>query len=518
MAVVLFEGYRRNGVKEKSRTPSFSEKVPLLETIPLTIVPGIHMLGAMSPATVYVVETSEGLVLIDSGLDAEAGFLKQQMADLKLDWKRVHAILLTHAHADHVGGARHLREQTGAKIYAGWADAQILKAGGPREALFCTYEMPKATVRPMPVDVELKGDEVVALGDSRFRALATPGHTPGGICFLMERDGLRVLFSGDVIHALIGDKNATDKVTRPFGTYSAYLAPRYRGNAREFLTSLQQLRSLPVPDLVLPGHPRLDPVPPNPALSQERWEELLDSGIREMQQLLARYERDGALFLDGTAKRLLPDLYYLGDFAGAAVYGFFRGGKFFVVGQPRGPGLAEFLHGALKQLGVKPGAPTAVLLTSCDAAEIVGLKDLVAQCHPQVVVSSEARQQVVAACPAGTIVLPAEELPGKGWFDVKSLKLGGRGVGPIAYDLAWADKSVLFSGKIPIRIKQSTVADLSQDIVSGRGNLRDYYASLLQLRELRPNLWLPAVSSDGQNANLYDTEWAEILAGNLRVR
>ena len=42
---------------------------------------------------------------------------------------------------------------------------------------------------------------------------------------------------------------------------------------------------------------------------------------------MSRYEADGADFLDGVPKQLLPDLYYLGDFRGAAVYGFFAGVK-----------------------------------------------------------------------------------------------------------------------------------------------------------------------------------------------
>ena len=56
-----------------------------------------------------------------------------------------------------------------------------------------------------------------------------------------------------------------------------------------------------------------------------------------METLVARYEADGADFLDGVPKQLLPDLYYLGDFRGVAVYGFFASSKFFVVDAPGGP-------------------------------------------------------------------------------------------------------------------------------------------------------------------------------------
>ena len=165
---------------------------------------------------------------------------------------------------------------------------------------------------------------------------------------------------------LRGDDLPRSELGKPLGTYSAYLAPRYRGNAQDSLDSLRRLRGLPVPDLVLPGHPGADVTPQSPCLSQASWESLLDRGIHDMETLLCRYEADGAIFLDGIPKQLLPDLYYLGDFRGAAVYGFFASSRFFLIDAPGGPGLVEFVSSRLRQLGRKPVAPTAVLLTSCE--------------------------------------------------------------------------------------------------------------------------------------------------------
>ena len=186
------------------------------------------------------------------------------MARLGLDWRRVRAVLLTHVHGDHTGGAEYLRANTGAKVYAGQGDAAVLRAGGPREAFFSIFSMPNDSPHPTTVDVELKGDEVLDFGDVRFRALATPGHTPGSICYLMERGPLRVLFAGDVISELLGNEEPTAAGRNPLGTYSAYLAPRYRGDAKDYLASLRKLRGLPVPDLVLPGHPVIGPFAPEP--------------------------------------------------------------------------------------------------------------------------------------------------------------------------------------------------------------------------------------------------------------
>jgi glyoxylase-like metal-dependent hydrolase (beta-lactamase superfamily II) len=483
---------------------------------PTRIVPGIYLLGGLWPSAAYAVETSEGLVLVDSGLQSDAGELKSELAVLGLDWKRIRAILLTHSHGDHVGGAESLRAATGAKVYAGEGDASILRAGQPRVAFFSVFSMPDMP-HPTTVDVSLKGGETLTFGDIRIQCIATPGHTPGSTSFLLEQKGLRALFAGDVIIMLAGDENPRTELRKPLGTYSAYLCPRYRGSAKDSLASLRRLRALRVPDLVLPGHPASDVNPQNPCLSQTRWESLLDGGIHDMEVLLSRYEKDGAGFLDGIPKQLLPDLYYLGDFGGVAVYGFFASSQFFLVNAPGGPGLVEFVSTRLLQLGREPVAPTAVFLTSCGSEETGGLKELVEKWHSQVVASPTGLERLSEICPAGTVILSSQELPRKGWPAISSIPLAGRGVAQVAYQVAWAGKTVLFSGRIPLKINQQSAEALASDLVSGKGNVRDYFASLVKLQKLKPELWLPAVPFEGQNACLYEKHWDQTIDDNLHV-
>jgi len=481
-----------------------SARLPLLDGSTITIVPGIHLLGGVGPAAAYVVETASGLVLIDAGLDSGAQPLKDEMAKLGLDWKKLRAIFLTHVHGDHCGGADHLHTETGATVYAGQGDAASLRAGAPRDAFFSIFNMPNHTPHATTVDVALEGHETISFGAARFQVLGTPGHTPGSTCYLMERAGLRVLFSGDVIMGL-GEI--------PLGTYSTYLAPRYRGDAKRFLASLQMLRALPVPNLVLPGHPNLSREPQSPCLTRERWEKMLDAGIHEMQRLVARYEADGANFLDGHSKRLLPDLYYFGDFHDSAVYGFFASSKFFVVDAPGGPGLTDFLKTCLQELGLAPAEPTAVLLTACGERETAGLKELVELSHTQVVVAPAGVEWVKQICRPGTIVIPATDLPNQNWFSVKPLLLRGRGVATVAYLVPWTDKNVLFSGRIPAGTDPESREELLAELTKSK-TAQAFLASLQQLLEVHPHLWLPAAPSNGQNANLYDSSWIDTLKMN----
>jgi glyoxylase-like metal-dependent hydrolase (beta-lactamase superfamily II) len=481
------------------------------------ISPEIYLLGGLAPSAAYVVDTSEGLVLVDSGLGKDATDVKAQLALTGFDWKQVRAIFLTHAHGDHSGGAEHLRAATGAKVYAGAGDADVLRAGGPSEAIFSSFALPGGDLHPTTVDVELKGGELLTFGEARFRVLALPGHTPGSIGYLLERDDFRALFAGDVISMLAGDEKSPLRIWKPLGTYSAYLPPRYRGDATAYLASLRVLRAMPVPDLVLVGHPRSDPTPQHPDLLQGRWEAILDRGIAEMATLQARYQADGADFLDGAAKRLLSDLYYLGNFRGGAVYGFFASSKLFLVDAPGGTGLLPFVKGRLQRLGREPAEPTAVLLTSCDPGATAGLKELVAACHPLVVVSAAGLGAVRGTCPPGTTLLAAEQLPSRGWFEVTPVRLRGRGTAPMAYRLRWAGKTVLFAGRIPMRVQPQSEAALLAELSGSREATLDYLASVYRLGEPKPDLWLPGVPVDGQNANLYDSEWPDILADNYRV-
>jgi len=255
----------------------FEEQSPLAPVSP-TVAPGIHQLDA-DPSAVYVIETSAGLVLIDAGLSESHAALVLQMGDLGLDPSQVRAILLTHAHGDHSQGAMPLKRRSGATIYAGRDDARVLRDGEPYEAIFSIADMPGHDIHATEIDVELIGSEILAFGDTRIEVLATPGHTPGSTCYVLDRGGSRVFFGGDTIMS-----------HREVGTYSVYLPPRYRGDARAYLATLRKLSALPIPDVLLPGHPRHESTPHNNRIPAAQWLSMLKHGIRELETLVERDE------------------------------------------------------------------------------------------------------------------------------------------------------------------------------------------------------------------------------------
>ena len=100
---------------------------------------------------------------------------------------------------------------------------------------------------------------------------------------------------------------------------------------------------------------------------------------------------------------------------------------------------------------------------------------------------------------------------------MKRVPLRGRGLATVGYQVEWAAKTVLFSGRIPVKINQKSGEALIADLSNSRDDLRDYFASLNRLLPLKPDLWLPLTPTDDQNANLYDTNWQREITENLVV-
>jgi glyoxylase-like metal-dependent hydrolase (beta-lactamase superfamily II) len=395
---------------------------------------------------------------------------------------------------------------TGAEIYAGKDDCAVLRAGRPREAIFSTLDMESHRSHPIDIDIELEGGEVLAFGDTKIMVVATPGHSPGSVCYLLERNNLRVLFTGDTISSFVDD----------LGTYAAYLAPRYRGNAEDYLQSLRKLKSLPEPDLVLPGHPTSPLAPRSPRLSHSEWHRLLDRGIHDMEQLVTRHRADGTDFLDGTPKQLLDGFYYLGDHKQYPVYAIVERQHVVLFDAPGSSGIVEFVRQQLQSAGVA-STPTCVLLTSCDPDAIAGLRSLVKACSCSVVAAAIEHNRIRQLCPPGTNVMSPEELQSADWLPVRAIPLAGRGLGPIAYSITWKEKSVLVSGKFPIFVTDASASELANDLRAPTGSGGDYLNSLKQLRAISPDLWLPSVVIYGQNANLYDHQWTNMIDQNRQL-
>ena len=180
-------------------------------------------------------------VIIDCG--AYEPFEQQRMADyIARNGLRPVAHLLTHGHFDHCFGVRFVWETYGLKPVLSEADAVLYQNRGRQMALFLGEDGNEAPF-----------NEYIPAKDFDFRAihaqlLPTPGHTPGGVCYLFREDGQQVLFSGDTLFS--GSVGRTD-----LGG----------GNMLTLLDSIRrQLLTLPDLVTVYPGHG------PHTTIGQER--------------------------------------------------------------------------------------------------------------------------------------------------------------------------------------------------------------------------------------------------------
>ncbi len=105
----------------------------------------------------------------------------------------VHAILLTHAHFDHILAADTLREATGAPLCVGAEDATML-ADARKNLSGLIYPFGEVS---LIADRLLREGDTVSFGTETLTVLETPGHTPGSVCYV----GDGVLFAGDTLFA-----------------------------------------------------------------------------------------------------------------------------------------------------------------------------------------------------------------------------------------------------------------------------------------------------------------------------
>lgn len=128
--------------------------------------------------------TKSGFV-IDPGWDAKK--IKKALDKHGIEDVR---ILLTHGHFDHISGVSELKELTGAKVYMSPDDDFLLSSVGGSTAMMCGM----GNAKRFEVDKEINEGDTFTSGEITLTAMATPGHTPGGISFY---DGKERVFVGD---------------------------------------------------------------------------------------------------------------------------------------------------------------------------------------------------------------------------------------------------------------------------------------------------------------------------------
>lgn len=244
-----------------------TSQLPWVEPGAFPVAPGVHRIPLPLPmdglraVNVYVIETDQGLVLVDGGwaIPEARKVFDAGLKELGYTVRDIRRFLVTHMHRDHYTQAVAIRREVGSHVALGIGDKATLelmhdpdldgdpnrvrleRAGAGELAEAWRSMMPRE--RPpmddygMP-DEWLDRDLTVDLGTRRLDAVATPGHTQGHYVFADEQASL--LFAGD--HVL-------PTITPSIGFEPAYVEQPLA----DFLSSLAKVRAMPDMQL-LPAH------------------------------------------------------------------------------------------------------------------------------------------------------------------------------------------------------------------------------------------------------------------------
>ena len=149
---------------------------------PLQIFGNLYFVGT-TPASVHIIDTGEGLIMLDSGYQHSLYLVIDNMYRIGLDPHDIKYLLLTHGHIDHFGAARAIRELTGAKIALGREDREY--ANGTLDLSYAR-ELDMEFAEVFEPDILLLDGDEITLGTTTVRAVATPGHTPGAMSYFFN--------------------------------------------------------------------------------------------------------------------------------------------------------------------------------------------------------------------------------------------------------------------------------------------------------------------------------------------
>lgn len=141
------------------------------------VAPHVWQVGGQDDVCVYLLDSGEGLILIDTGYRASFYLMLDQIWRLGYDPAKIKKILLSHWHWDHVNGARYLQEMSGCEVWLSKEDEVM-------------HQMHKDRTDHLPmVDFTVTNfydDAPIQLGRFSIQVKLAPGHTPGAVAFLFS--------------------------------------------------------------------------------------------------------------------------------------------------------------------------------------------------------------------------------------------------------------------------------------------------------------------------------------------
>ena len=206
---------------------------------PFRLWGNLYFVGTYHAST-HIIDTGEGLIMLDSGYQHSLYLVLENMRALGLDPKNIKYIVHTHGHIDHCGATRALVEMTGARTFIGEADKDYVNGVLP---LSWAKEL-ELDLEEFEADVVINDGDTIKLGNTTLTAVATPGHTPGTMSYVFDvyRDGKALTAA---LHGGAGLNSLTKKFLDEYGlSYDC---------RKDYVASAERLKALKV-DIFLGNH------------------------------------------------------------------------------------------------------------------------------------------------------------------------------------------------------------------------------------------------------------------------
>lgn len=267
----------------------FSKYPEKYSVAPFRIYGNLYFVGNKSVGA-HLIDTGDGLILIDTTYPMTQAMLIQSIWELGFDPRDIGYIIHTHGHFDHFGATALLKQISGARTFLGAGDVRMFKQ---QPELALTEGCGCSDFQLFEPDVVMEDGDIITLGNTKIRIVSTPGHSDGVISFFteIEEDGVRLIAG---MHGGAG----MNTMCRPF-------IERYHNEhcREDFLSGLSKVWDEPV-DIMLGNHSAHNktvekrqymlehPDEPNPFIDRGEWRSYLES-IKLRFETMLKEEAEG---------------------------------------------------------------------------------------------------------------------------------------------------------------------------------------------------------------------------------
>jgi metallo-beta-lactamase class B len=205
---------------------------------PFRIVGTLYYVGTYDLAS-YLITTSKGNILINTGLASSYSQIQQNIESLGFRFQDIKILLTTQAHYDHMGAMAAIKKYTHARLLADAKEADVMESGGKTDYALGNLG---TTYQPVHPDKLLNNGDTISLGNMHLVILHHPGHTKGSCSYLFtvtdQNKSYRVLIAN--LPTIVTDQ-PLDRIKS------------YPEAVNDFAYTLQQMKNLSF-DLWLASH------------------------------------------------------------------------------------------------------------------------------------------------------------------------------------------------------------------------------------------------------------------------